>query len=298
MRKKFSILFSLILIISSIISCNNENKDNSELTDENSYNIDSLKKVKENVVKVFYSLPSPMEMASIFTKSGVVYNSEILNPTKNIPNYVTNKSLALNLGVYGADLSFSSMFNQQQKTLEYFTALKTIATKLDIIETVSDSLIDVIENNINDNEKMMKIVSETFFSSDAFLKESNREEIATLVVIGAWVESLYIAIQLSETATSDKDKLITRIIDQRLSLETLIELTKTYITNNDIATLLIDLEKLKLTFESLVIVEKKEVYDEYADIMRVKTTTTINATPELVAQLKSTVSSIRTSYIK
>lgn len=293
MRKRFSILFVLVLILSGIIGCKNETQ-----TDENTtYEIDSLNKLNENIVKVFYSLPSPMEMATIFKKSGVVYNSEMLNSTENISKYYTNKSLAINLGIYGADLSFSSLFSQQQKTLEYFTAIKKIATKLDIIGAVSDSLIDVIEENINDSQEMMKIVSETFFSSDAYLKESNRETVATLVVIGAWVESLYIAIELAETATTDKEKLITRIVDQRLSLETLIELTKSYQSDADVFSMLADLEKLDLMFDKLIIVEKKEVYDKYADTMRVKTTTIINATPQLFAELKSTVGSIRTSYI-
>jgi hypothetical protein len=294
MRKMFSILSVLVLFF--IIGCSNSGNENTDNSDS-SYDIDSLNNLKESVVKVFYSLPSPIEMASIFKKSGIGYNSEILNPTENVSIYYTNKSLALNLGIYGADLSFSSMFNQQQKTLEYFNAMKKIATKMDIIGAVSDSLLDVIEENINDNEKMMKIVSETFFASDAYLKENNHEDVATLVVVGAWIESLYIAVELAETATGDKEKLFTRIIDQRLSLETLIKLLEAFQSNEDVASLIYDMSILSDAFLKLVIIEKIEVYDKYADTMRIKTITTINSSPELFAELKSTINSIRTSYI-
>lgn len=294
-KKIFSILCILMFFAVFIFSCTNPNNDTEN--SETVYDIDSLSKIKENVVKVFYSLPSPIEMTSLFKQSGVMYNSEILNSPENVSKYYTNKSLALNLGIYGADLSFSSMFNQQQKTIEYFTAIKKISTKLDVIGAVSDSLFDVIEENLNNTEKMMKIVSETFFSSDAYLKESNREEIATFVVVGAWVESLYIAIKLTETASGDKEKLLTRIIDQRLSLETLLLLLEGYKSSEDIQSLVVDMQSLQASFDKMVIIEKIEVYDKYADIMRLKTITKLNTSPELFAELLDNVNTIRNSYV-
>jgi len=296
MRKKILGLSILLLSLLNIIGCKNENNENSLELQNNTYNIDSLNKSKENANKVFYTLPTPMEMAKVFKNSGIKYDKTVLHQTSKSSNYYTNTSMALNLGIYGADLSFSSMFEQEQATLEYFKTIKVLATKMDIIGIVNDSLVEEIENNISDTEKLKKIVSQTFFASDAFLKENNREEVASIVATGAWIESLYIAILMSHKATSNKDELITRIIDQRLALENLIKLLECYNTNADVAILLTDIYALNEIFNSLVKIEKVEVYDKYSKTMRTKTVTTQNVTPKLLADLQTKVTLIRTSY--
>jgi len=292
MKKKILVLSFLLLLLLNI-GCQNENSDAIQNT---TYDIDSLNKDKANITKVFYTLPTPMEMIKIFKNSGVKFDKSILNPTSKLLSYNTSLSMALNLGVYGADLSFSSMFDQQEVSLEYFRAIKLLAAKMDIIGNINDSLIDVIEENISDNEKLKKIVSETFFASDAFLKESNREEIASIVATGAWIESLYIAVMMSSKISNKNEELVTRIIDQRLTIENLIKLLETYKINADISAILIDIYALKDIFNTLVKTEKIEVFDKYSNAMRTKTVTTSNVTPELLKNLEQKITLIRTSY--
>jgi hypothetical protein len=56
--------------------------------------------------KIFYSLPSPLETAMLIKSAGADYNEQLLNPLGNVEKYTTNKSMALNLGIYTTDLSF------------------------------------------------------------------------------------------------------------------------------------------------------------------------------------------------
>jgi hypothetical protein len=62
--------------------------------------------------KIFYTLPSPLESAMLIKSAGAVFDEDLLNPVDNTRNYNTNKSMALNLGIYTCDLSFASLYDQ------------------------------------------------------------------------------------------------------------------------------------------------------------------------------------------
>lgn len=48
-------------------------------------------------------------------KAGAKYNKNILNDVKNVDKYTSAGQQALNLGIYGADLSYTSVFNHTQE---------------------------------------------------------------------------------------------------------------------------------------------------------------------------------------
>ena len=56
---------------------------------------------------ISYTLPSPLQVASIFKKSGLKYKAGVTNSLKDPSKYTTNLSKAINLGVYSADLSYA-----------------------------------------------------------------------------------------------------------------------------------------------------------------------------------------------
>ena len=55
--------------------------------------------------KIFYTLPSPLESAMLIKSAGALFDDNLLNPIDNTRNYNTNRSMALNLGIYTTDLS-------------------------------------------------------------------------------------------------------------------------------------------------------------------------------------------------
>ncbi len=91
--------------------------------------------------RIFYSLPSPLETAMLIKNAGAEYNEELLNPTGNTSMYITSKSKALNLGVYSTDLSYASLFDQTQATLDYIGAAKVMADGLNILDAIDEETI-------------------------------------------------------------------------------------------------------------------------------------------------------------
>ena len=67
----------------------------------------------------------------------------------------------------------------------------------------------------------MEIVSETFMNSNSYLADNGQPAIASMVLVGGWFEGLYISTQLVDMKDFNGNKLVGRIIDQKLSIDIL-----------------------------------------------------------------------------
>jgi len=138
--------------------------------------------------KIFYSLPSPLETAMLIKSAGADYNEQLLNPLGNVEKYTTNKSMALNLGIYTTDLSFCSLFDQTQTSLNYMDATRKLAEGMDIKDAIDEETMIRLEENLNNRDVVMDIISETFLNSSSYLKENERQAVAAIVLVGGWIE--------------------------------------------------------------------------------------------------------------
>ncbi len=195
--------------------------------------------------QIFYSLPSPLETAMLIKNAGATYNEDILNSVENTSNYTTNKSMALNLGIYTTDLSFASLFDQTQTSIRYMNAAKRMADGLGILDAIDNNTIEMLEENINNRDRIMDIISETFMNSSSFLTENERPALASIVLVGGWVEGLYIASNLVGNANIEGNKLVERIVDQKLSFDIVLQLLEDNKDNIDVAEILSDIVNSK-----------------------------------------------------
>ncbi len=301
--KTINLKTKLLLIVIGCITlfgCNNgENTvKNKEVKDSNPNSKDTLVTLRAKTKRVFYTLPSPLETASIIKKTGIQYNEDLLNPLSSLANYTTNKKLALNLGVYGADLSYASLFDQKQTTIKYMAAVKQLAEQLGILNAFKQSDVKKLEDNINNKEIITKIIAETFFNSDAYLKENNRPEIAVFIVVGGWIESFYLASQLSKRSDNLNKELLERIIDLRMSLATVISLLESYQQNPDVASLQTEMFELQKIYDKLIKTETVAVKDKKTNQTVLKTKVKQNLTPEVLNVLYEKAKKIRTNYVQ
>lgn len=252
-KRKLHTLFIINLLVIFFISlsgCKNEKKEDKDTNNEQDSIIEITKDFTQ-AKQIFYSLPAPHEVASILIENQEAgYNEKILNPVSNAVNYNTNKSMALNLGIYSADLSYASLFEQNQTVINYMATAKKLASELGIFEAFGEETIKSLEENINNREAIINIISETFMDSDAYLQENNRGEIAAMIIIGGWIEGMYIAVELSERKAEDNKTLVSRILEQQLSLSLMVSFLETYKENQSISDLYVEIQNLNNTFES------------------------------------------------
>jgi len=263
---------------------------------------DDINKAK----KIFYSLPSPLETAMLIKSAGADYDPELLNDLGNVRNYITNKSKALNLGIYTTDLSFASLFDQTQTSINYMNASRSMAEALDITDAIDNETIKNLENNLDNRDKVMDIISETFLNSSSYLKENDRQGVAAIVLVGGWIEGLYIAAELVGNSPIEDNKLADRILEQKLSFNIVERMLEDNRTNEegeedvDIVSLIEQIQDLKTAFDK-VMIESTQIEvdaDEQSNVSTLKSKTNISVTPEDFKQLQIVINKLRTDFIQ
>lgn len=297
--------FFFLLFVSCslmLVSCNQGPKTGNEGSGdfEASGNLDAETQEQLNTAKrIFYSLPSPLETAMLIKNAGAVYNEELLNPTGNTSLYITAKSKALNLGIYSTDLSYASLFDQTQATLDYIGAAKAMADGLEILDAIDEETINTLEENINNREMIIDIISETLMNSSSFLKENGLEATASVILVGGWVEGLYIATNLVDESQLKGNKLVERIVDQKLSLDIMVKLLEQSPEDEDAMAVLEDVKTIKAIFDKITINqgEVTAVEDPETNITILKSESSIKIPKDVFIELRSAISEIRSSYI-
>jgi hypothetical protein len=256
--------------------------------------------------KIFYSLPSPLETAMLIKSAGASYNESVLNRLSNVSNYSTSKSKALNLGIYTTDLSFACLFDQAQTSLKYMDVTRQLAMEMSISDAIDEETMKRLEQNLNNRDIVMDIISETFLNSSSYLKENDQQDLAAIVLVGGWVEGLYIGTQMVGSKPEKGNQLVDRIAEQKLSFSIVERMLQDNMKNqlgeenHDIIELINELHGLKTAFEKIDIQTSAiELEETDADTVAVlKSQTKIKVTPEAFAELKSAVNSLRNSFVQ
>jgi hypothetical protein len=250
--------------------------------------------------KIFNALPSPLESAMLIKSAGARFDNSLLNPIGNVSLYATNKSMALNLGIYTCDLSFASLYEQTQLIIDYMNAAKKMADGLGILKAIEQSTIDRLEENINNSEVIMEIVSETFMNSNSYLADNGQPAIAAMVLVGGWFEGLYISTQLVDMNDFNGNKLVGRIIDQKLSIDILISLLNSSKGDPAVDDLMIQVNKLKIVFDKISITTSpiRPEYNKTSNTTILKSEVKTDMTPAVFKELAAVVAEIRSTFVK
>jgi hypothetical protein len=306
MNKKYGISSAIIIIFllcgCLIVGCKSGGKKatREDVKMEVPKNDTTLYNDVRKAEKIFNALPSPLESAMLIKSVGARFDQTLLNPVSKVNSYVTNKSMALNLGIYTCDLSFTSLYEQTQLIIDYMNAAKKMADGLGILRAIDQSTIDRLEENINNSEVIMQIVSESYMNSSSYLQDNGQQEIAAMVLVGGWFEGLYISTQLVDTNESNRSKLVARIIDQKLSIDILINLLESSKGNPAIDELLVQVNRLKVVFDKIKITTSKirPEFDNKTNTTMLKSEIRSDMTPAVIKELASVVADIRNSFVK
>jgi hypothetical protein len=177
---------------------------------------DTIKTTVVNVGGELFSVPSPIQTALLIQKSGVTYDKTILHTASKVNTYSTDYLRALNLGIYGADLGYVSLYNQTQDAIGYLGALKQLADKLGVSAAFDAGTMKRIEGNITNKDSMLVLVGIAYRSSDAFLKNNQRNDVSSLILAGGWLESMHFSVAAYKQKGTNELKW--RIAEQKQAL--------------------------------------------------------------------------------
>ncbi len=294
MFKTYKIILVLLGFSLIIASCKRENQNEKiKLNQEDSISL------SQTINKIYYSLPSPLEIANLVQIGDISFDDQDLFPTDKYLYFQTDNQKALILGIYAADLSFCTVFNQQQKSLEYFNVIKKLATDLDIVTVISDSLMEQIEQNLNNVYKLQQIVGEILFKTDALLQDSHRKDQALLVIYSSWVETMHLSLNMAEHAQNDsvRNKIYQIIADEYFVVDYLIKMlqSSSLQQKND---LIKNIQEVKAILKKLVKISYKDVYDPYSGKMLKKKIIEYQLNEEVFKKLQQKIFKIRKNIIE
>lgn len=290
-----SILYTLCLIVVTM-GCNQGTNTNAGL------GIDSIS-LEEPVpmqymydttgvgIPIFYNMYLSVELNSLFESSGAVFRKDLLNQPENVVDYITSSKKALNLGVFAVDLSYSRLFEQLETAAQYFNAMQRMAEELGIPSNYFENTAQRFERNINNKDSLIKIANEVYMATDLYLKENERYGAASQVIIGGWIEAIFIA---SDVAIATRDfEIIERLAEQRYSLSNLLDMLGNYDDDVIIENYIGELKRLQPTFDAFVIKMQESFDPESPEGMQ-----EIQGYLATVDQINSQIKRIRTEIVE
>lgn len=206
--------------------------------------------ISKDVKDVIYPMPTPFELTSMLKDIQANYVSGSLNPADKVEKYFTEKSKAVNLGVYGADLAYAATYDQKQDIKVYSKALKTLIDQLGITIDYSNMLSDQFKEKVNNKDTLTKYITNTFFDTYKYLKEKSNPDLALMMIAGMWVEAMYIATNISED-TYHYSGLVQIIAKQDKSYEVLMKMLNSRNSDKDIKELENKLSILKPVYDKV-----------------------------------------------
>jgi hypothetical protein len=198
-----------------------------------------------------FPLPSPYQAAALIRKKNIPYDENIASPIEKSKNFNTAFKKALNLGIYGTDLSYLNIYDRTPESISYLSVIKNLSDQLGISSSFDQSFFASVEKNINNKDSILVLLSKTYRSTDSYLRANDRKNIGSLILAGGWVESLYILTKLSKV-TTDRE-IINRIGEQKHPLDNLIEiLAPYYYKSQEFSTLIDGLNDLVVEFDGII----------------------------------------------
>jgi hypothetical protein len=245
MKKKIT---SGLILVSAlfVVSCNNGSDIEVNIQDSDTTVNEYVESINTNELSVAYSVPTPNELFDIIRSSGGELRMDLINSLDNVDKYVDSKSKALNFGVYSADLGYMSCFDNGVEFLQYTKAIEKLGLDIGISDVFDQELMDKIEKNEGNSDSLFLISNETYYDSYQYLEENGKGVELALIIVGGYVESLYIVSHLVDNY-SDDNPIIERIGGQKVVLENLIDFCMTYMDDvsvNETIQDLMDLEKI------------------------------------------------------
>ena len=237
-----------------------DQKANEEATDTISKEL-TLTPEAQNML---YELPTPFEVTMLLENAKAGYIFDITNPVANVGKYMSEKSKAINLGIYSADLAYSATYHNIDNTNQFLGCTAKLADELGIAGVYNPQLMDKVKLFNNNKDSLVALVSNVFLSTNDFLSKNNRNQVAVYIATGAFMEGLYLASYVNVVA-KDNTKISSIILKQNENYDKLISVLGLYHQDPTMKALYDEVLKLKPVFTDYGLQPNKKLPQESAN---------------------------------
>jgi hypothetical protein len=291
------------LILAILTACGSGNKTTE---DQFLQNLDSAKtegpSISSEVIgDILQQIPAPLEISVLLKESGKKYNAGYLNSPDNLAKYNSNFQKALNLGIYGTDLGYTNIYEQNNDGVKYMASIKTLADGLSIGQFFDLETVGRLATNSKNLDSLLLITTQNFNSINQYLQSQGRANLSVLLLTGGWLEALHIISEVA-SANPDNKELRETIGEQKIILENIMLLLSFYKeSDQNMASLLTDMDELKKLYDKVNITYtyKESTFEIVDGVMVIKdnSTSTIDITDQDIQNIRTATSNIRNKII-
>lgn len=233
--------------------------DNNELNtvDTVENNADEMDEILFESPEVESHLPSPLQVASIFKKSGLEFNSDAPSNPDLANQYTTELKQMLNFGVYSADMAYCVLNEQSNEGRRYLVTISDLAAKIGM-ETVFENkdLMDRFDLHIDNKDSIEVLMIDIHERTETYMDENDTRFKESIHFAGAWTEGMYLGVYDFEH-NKDKEDVGTRVAEQMAILKNIIRgLEDPRNDGMDIEWLMSELKNIQNTFNNFASVKK------------------------------------------
>ncbi|MBG0860963.1 MAG: hypothetical protein IQL11_15800 [Bacteroidales bacterium] len=248
--------------------------------------------------ETYYGVLTPVEICVIFNRLGLPYDNATLNPLSNNDFYLSNSKTAINTGIYGVDFGYLKLFGFGQIVVDYMVTIREMSTKLGIPDDMLMDLIRRMHNDISDPDMLTSLMQEAYINIENHLRQNERESTAGLIVLGGWIEAMFIATQLVYDPVNPDPEVVQKIAEQKYTLTSLLSYLKNYYDDPVVVYYTKKLKFLKNYFDSF------EIYFEKGDL-EIDTTRQVlrssgvrmTVTVDTLNEIRDYISKLRTEMV-
>ncbi len=226
----------------------------------------------------------------------------MLNDPKKTAVYNTNYEKAINLGIYGTDLGYTNIYEQNQDAIFYLNSIKELADELSIGQFFDFGTIKRLATNSSNLDSLLYLTTKNFNNINSYLQNQKRSNLSILILTGGWLEALHVTCKVAEKNPNNK-VLAERIGEQKVIMDNIMLLLSFYSeSNSSMEQYMNELRPLANAFQKVQIVhtyaEPTFIEKDGMLVVQDNSTSEVIMSPENLREIASQTQSIRKNIIK
>jgi hypothetical protein len=203
------------------------------------------------VTKSFiYLFPAPGEVLDRFYNADLHYIEGIMHDPALSDTYLSSKDKGLNLGIYLTDMAYAALFSRNSEAADYLDVIRKLSGDLNVSTSTFESLIERARMNMGHRDSLVSISNEVFFNMVEFLEGSGQENTVAIISSGAYVESMYLALNSVDEYNED-DPIIRQITELKYPMENLMSHAESVSEDPNVQSILTFVKELNQLFSEL-----------------------------------------------
>ncbi len=170
-----------------------------------------------------YQMPTPNELFAIVRTMNGKGQKKALSSAPNADRFATLPGRALNFGVYATDMVYASNFKLTSEVVRYYLACKKLGDQLGLANAFNTDIQGRLEKNLTHGDSLDVLANEAYYGAYQKLQAEQMGTALSLVLAGGWVESMHL-VMAQMNGYDESSPLLSRIAEQKVSLEQLIDM--------------------------------------------------------------------------